>query len=97
MQVYEEIGEGQDELDLSGRKINMRAYCSWFNFAGADQQKKVANLSGGERNRLQLAKVWPHETSAPICRNQSDSLIVLLLHMLGSAWKILDIPVISAL
>ncbi len=61
MQVYEEIGEGQDELDLNGRTINMRAYCSWFNFTGADQQKKVANLSGGERNRLQLAKVRPQE------------------------------------
>lgn len=55
-QVYEEIGEGLDELDMNGRKVNMRAYCSWFNFAGADQQKKVASLSGGERNRLQLAK-----------------------------------------
>lgn len=57
VQVYEEIGEGLDELDMSGRKLNMRAYCSWFNFTGSDQQKKVANLSGGERNRLQLAKV----------------------------------------
>lgn len=56
-QVYEEIGEGLDELDLSGRRVNMRAYCSWFNFKGSDQQKKVGSLSGGERNRLQLAKV----------------------------------------
>ena len=55
--VYEEIGEGADELDLGGSKVNMRAYCSWFNFRGADQQKKLSVLSGGERNRLQLAKV----------------------------------------
>lgn len=56
-QVYEDIGEGADELDLGGSKVNMRAYCSWFNFRGADQQKKLSVLSGGERNRLQLAKV----------------------------------------
>ena len=59
MQVYEEVGEGLDELDMGGRRVNMRAYCSWFNFKGSDQQKKVGNLSGGERNRLQLAKVIP--------------------------------------
>ena len=55
-QVYEEIGEGAEELDLGGSKVNMRAYCSWFNFKGSDQQKKLSVLSGGERNRLQLAK-----------------------------------------
>ena len=55
--MYEEIGEGADELNLGGRKVNMRAYCGWFNFKGGDQQKKVGVLSGGERNRLQLAKV----------------------------------------
>jgi ATPase subunit of ABC transporter with duplicated ATPase domains len=54
--VYEEIGEGADEINLGGRKVNMRAYCGWFNFKGGDQQKRVAVLSGGERNRLQLAK-----------------------------------------
>ena len=54
--MYEEIGEGAEELDLGGSKVNMRAYCSWFNFKGADQQKKLSVLSGGERNRLQLAK-----------------------------------------
>ena len=61
--MYEEIGEGADELDLGGSKVNMRAYCSWFNFRGADQQKKLSVLSGGERNRLQLAKVG---TPAPL-------------------------------
>ena len=54
--MYEEIGEGAEELDLGGSKVNMRAYCSWFNFKGSDQQKKLSVLSGGERNRLQLAK-----------------------------------------
>lgn len=97
MQVYEEIGEGQDELDLNGRTINMRAYCSWFNFTGADQQKKVANLSGGERNRLQLAKVRPQETSAPVCKNESNILIVLILSKFRSSWEEIIGPVISAL
>ena len=54
--MYEEIGEGADEINLGGRKVNMRAYCGWFNFKGGDQQKRVSVLSGGERNRLQLAK-----------------------------------------
>jgi len=55
--IYEEISEGQDEIELGRSKVNARAYCSWFNFRGADQQKKVGVLSGGERNRVQLAKV----------------------------------------
>ena len=55
--VIEELGEGAEEVDLGGRSIAMRAYASWFNFKGADQQKSVSVLSGGERNRLHLAKV----------------------------------------
>ena len=57
LQIYEEVSEGAEELDLGGSKVNMRAYCTWFNFKGSDQQKKLSVLSGGERNRLQLAKV----------------------------------------
>ena len=55
--VWEEVSEGQDTLKFGRAEINSRAYLSWFNFKGADQQKKVGVLSGGERNRLQLAKV----------------------------------------
>ncbi|MBP8136841.1 MAG: energy-dependent translational throttle protein EttA [Candidatus Eisenbacteria bacterium] len=55
--VWEEITGGNELLMLGKREINSRAYCSWFNFRGADQQKKVGTLSGGERNRLQMAKL----------------------------------------
>jgi ATPase subunit of ABC transporter with duplicated ATPase domains len=55
--VYEEISGGADVLDFGGREVNARAYCAGFNFRGTDQQKKVGTLSGGERNRLHLAKL----------------------------------------
>ena len=55
--VYEEIGDGAEILDINGREVSVRQYCSWFNFKGGDQQKAVSVLSGGERNRLLLAKV----------------------------------------
>ena len=56
--VYDEISGGADDIELGrGTKVNSRAYCSWFGFKGADQQKKVGVLSGGERNRVHLAKL----------------------------------------
>ncbi len=55
--VYEEISGGADELLFGTRKVNARAYCAGFNFRGSDQQKKVKDLSGGERNRVHLAKL----------------------------------------
>ncbi len=55
--TYEEISGGQDELLFGTRKVNARAYCAGFNFRGSDQQKKVKDLSGGERNRVHLAKL----------------------------------------
>ena len=55
--TYEEISGGQDELLFGTRKVNARAYCAGFNFRGSDQQKRVKDLSGGERNRVHLAKV----------------------------------------
>jgi ATP-binding cassette ChvD family protein len=55
--VYQEISGGEDALDFGNRQVNARAYCASFGFRGADQQKKVGSLSGGERNRLHLAKL----------------------------------------
>ncbi len=55
--VWETISEGNEVLNLGGRQINSRAYCARFNFTGADQQKLVGTLSGGERNRVHLARV----------------------------------------
>ena len=55
--VYEEISGGAEFLDLGGRMMNSRAYCSRFNFKGAEQQKLVGRLSGGERNRVHLARL----------------------------------------
>ena len=55
--MFEEIGDGAEIMDINGREVSVRAYCSWFNFKGGDQQKAVSVLSGGERNRLLLAKV----------------------------------------
>jgi ATP-binding cassette ChvD family protein len=55
--AYQEVSGGQDEITVGNREINSRAYLSQFNFRGTDQQKKVGDLSGGERNRLHLAKL----------------------------------------
>jgi len=55
--VWKEISGGLDTIELGKREVNSRQYVSWFNFRGSDQQKRVADLSGGERNRVHLAKL----------------------------------------
>ena len=55
--VFQEVSDGLDQLDLGGRIVQSRAYLSWFAFKGADQQKRIGDLSGGERNRVHLAKL----------------------------------------
>ena len=55
--VWKEISGGHDTIELGRREVNSRQYVSWFNFRGTDQQKRVGDLSGGERNRLHLAKL----------------------------------------
>lgn len=54
---FEEISGNMDEIELGGNYVNSRAYVSWFGFKSAQQQQRVSNLSGGERNRVQLAKL----------------------------------------
>jgi sulfate-transporting ATPase len=55
--IFEEISGGEEIIELGAREVASRAYCSWFGFKGSDQQKKVGDLSGGERNRVHLAKL----------------------------------------
>jgi energy-dependent translational throttle protein EttA len=55
--VWKEISGGHDTIELGKREVNSRQYVSWFNFKGADQQKRLGDLSGGERNRVHLAKI----------------------------------------
>jgi energy-dependent translational throttle protein EttA len=55
--VWKEISGNQDVIELGKKEVNSRQYVSWFNFRGSDQQKRVSDLSGGERNRVHLAKL----------------------------------------
>lgn len=55
--VFEEISEGMDDIELGTQVVQSRAYLSWFGFKGGQQQSFVRNCSGGERNRIQLAKI----------------------------------------
>ncbi len=83
--VWEEISGGEDEIILGGRRRNTRAYVSSFNFLGADQQKKVADLSGGERNRVHLAKVLTQEANVILLDEPTNDLDVNTLRSLEEA------------
>ena len=83
--VYEEISGGAEELDLGGRKVNSRAYCAGFNFRGADQQKKLGVLSGGERNRVHLAKLLKSGANLIILDEPTNDLDVDTLRGLEDA------------
>jgi ATPase subunit of ABC transporter with duplicated ATPase domains len=83
--VWEEISGGSDELDLGGRKVPSRGYVSNFNFKGADQQKKVGQLSGGERNRVHLAKMLKSGANLLLLDEPSNDLDVDTLRALEEA------------
>ena len=83
--VWQEISGGQDEIDLGRRKIASRAYCALFNFRGADQQKKVGQLSGGERNRVHLAKMLKSGANVLLLDEPSNDLDVDTLRALEEA------------
>ncbi len=83
--VYEEISQGADTLELGKRKINARGYVSTFNFAGPDQQKKVGILSGGERNRVHLAKTLTEGANVLLLDEPTNDLDINTLRALEEA------------
>jgi len=83
--VFEEISDGQEEIDLGRRKINSRAYAGLFNFRGPDQQKKVGILSGGERNRVHLAKMLSRPSNVILLDEPTNDLDVETLRALEEA------------
>ena len=80
--VWQEISEGQDEIDLGKRTIQSRAYVSQFNFKGSDQQKVVGQLSGGERNRVHLAKMLKSQANVLLLDEPTNDLDVETLRAL---------------
>ncbi|MEX0837588.1 MAG: energy-dependent translational throttle protein EttA [Gemmatimonadota bacterium] len=83
--VFEEVSGGQDVLHFGRAEVNPRAYLSWFNFRGADQQKKVGVLSGGERNRLHLAKLLKSGGNVMLLDEPTNDLDVDTLRALENA------------
>ena len=83
--VWEEISGGNDMIYLGKREINSRAYCSAFNFKGGDQQKKVGVLSGGERNRVHLAKILKSGANVLLLDEPTNDLDVDTLRALEEA------------
>ena len=83
--VWEEISGGLDQLQLGRREVNSRAYCAAFNFKGADQQKKVGQLSGGERNRVHLAKMLKSGANVLLLDEPTNDLDVDTLRALEEA------------
>jgi ATP-binding cassette ChvD family protein len=83
--VWEEVSGGQDIILLGKREVNSRAYCSSFNFKGSDQQKKVGQLSGGERNRVHLAKMLKSGANVLLLDEPTNDLDVDTLRALEEA------------
>jgi ATPase subunit of ABC transporter with duplicated ATPase domains len=83
--VWEEISGGSDSLTLGARKLNSRAYVARFNFSGPDQQKKVGTLSGGERNRVHLARILLREANVLLLDEPTNDLDVNTMRALEDA------------
>ena len=83
--IFEEITGGTDQIEVGGRSINSRSYVGKFNFKGSDQQKKVGNLSGGERNRVHLAKLLRRGGNLLLLDEPTNDLDVTTLRNLESA------------
>jgi ATP-binding cassette ChvD family protein len=83
--IWEEISGGGDQIELGGRMVNSRAYVARFNFSGADQQRKVATLSGGQRNRVHLAKMLRQGANVLLLDEPTNDLDVNTLRALEEA------------
>jgi len=83
--VWQEISDGQDEIDLGRRKMASRAYCALFNFRGSDQQKKVGQLSGGERNRVHISKMLKTGANVLLLDEPTNDLDIDTLRALEEA------------
>ena len=83
--VYEEITQGDEEIEIAGRKLKSRAYVARFNFRGSDQQKEVGKLSGGERNRVHLAKLLRRSGNVLLLDEPTNDLDVTTLSNLENA------------
>ena len=83
--VWREISGGHDTIELGKREVNSRAYCSWFGFKGSDQQKRVGTLSGGERNRVHLAKLLKSSGNVLLLDEPTNDLDVDTLRSLEEA------------
>lgn len=83
--IWEEISGGQDIIKLGNREVNSRAYVARFNFSGSDQQKKVTELSGGERNRVHLAKMLKEGANVLLLDEPTNDLDVNTLRALEEA------------
>ena len=85
--VWEEISGGNDFIDAGDTEVNSRAYCSSFNFKGTDQQKKTGMLSGGERNRVHLAKLLRSGGNLLLLDEPTNDLDVETLRALEDAFE----------